>query len=95
MDPIKIIREQKQGNSWTVFVEVGEDSDSANNYSVQVDEETYDRLTNGMNTPGQLVEETFRFLLEREPKESILPTFDLDTVSNYFPEYEQEISGRL
>ena len=43
----------------------------------------------------RLVEETFDFLLEREPKESILRTFDLSVVSQYFPEYDNEIRSRL
>jgi hypothetical protein len=35
--------------------------------------------------------ESFRFLLEREPNTSILPSFDLPLIGGYFPEYEQEI----
>ncbi|MGP1675339.1 MAG: hypothetical protein ACTS8Z_09010 [Candidatus Limnocylindrales bacterium] len=43
----------------------------------------------------RLIEETFDFLLEREPKESILSSFDIDVVGRYFPEYEHEIRSRL
>jgi hypothetical protein len=43
----------------------------------------------------RLVEETFDFLLEREPKESILRTFDLSVVSQYFPDFEHEVRSRL
>ena len=43
----------------------------------------------------RLLYETFDFLLEREPKESILSSFDLSVVSRYFPEYEHEIQSRL
>jgi hypothetical protein len=43
----------------------------------------------------RLVYETFAFLLEREPKESILRSFDLTVVSRYFPEFEAEIRSRL
>jgi hypothetical protein len=42
-----------------------------------------------------LVEESFRFLLERESKESILRDFDLSVIADYFPEYPQEIRLRL
>jgi hypothetical protein len=42
-----------------------------------------------------LVRETFVFLLEREPKESVLHRFEIDVVSRYFPEYEREIRRRL
>ena len=43
----------------------------------------------------RLVYETVAFLLEREPKESILRTFDLTVVGRYFPEFEAEIRSRL
>lgn len=43
----------------------------------------------------RLVYETFDFLLEREPKESILSSFDVSVVSRYFSEYEHEIQSRL
>jgi hypothetical protein len=33
--------------------------------------------------------------LEREPKESILRSFELTVISRYFPEYEREIARRL
>jgi hypothetical protein len=41
------------------------------------------------------VRKSFLFLLEREPKESILRSFDLTVISRYFPEYEREITRRL
>lgn len=42
-----------------------------------------------------LIEESFRFLLEREPKEAILSTFELSVISRYFPEYPDEIRRRV
>jgi hypothetical protein len=42
-----------------------------------------------------LVRASFGFLLEREPRESILRSFDLSAISRYFPEYEREIRQRL
>ncbi len=43
----------------------------------------------------RLVEESFRFLLEREPNTSILSGFELPVIRRYFPEYESEIRKRL
>jgi tRNA U38,U39,U40 pseudouridine synthase TruA len=43
----------------------------------------------------ELLEESFRFLLEREPNTSILPSFGLLLIGRYFPEYEREIRERL
>lgn len=45
--------------------------------------------------PRAVVEESFRFLLEREPKETIFPSFDLSTISRFFPEYPDEIRRRM
>ncbi len=45
--------------------------------------------------PERLVEESFRFLLERESKESILQVFDLSVIEQYFPEYMDQIRQRL
>ena len=45
--------------------------------------------------PQRLLEESFRFLLEREPKEAILPRFDLPVIARYFPNYPTEIRRRL
>ena len=38
-----------------------------------------------------LVEASFRFLLAREPKESIMRSFELPVIARYFPEYTDEI----
>lgn len=45
--------------------------------------------------PDDLVRESFRFLLEREPKEQILTTFELPVIERYFPDYRQQIAARL
>lgn len=55
----------------------------------------YQELAAGKASPEDLVTESFRFLLEREPKESILHSFDLMVISHYFPEYRREIVKRL
>lgn len=42
-----------------------------------------------------VVEAAFRFLLDREPKESILAAFDIAVISRYFPEFERELPRYL
>ncbi len=64
-------------------------------HDVTVTPNDYTRLTNGKVEPEELVRRSFEFLLEREPKESILTHFDLSVISRYFPEYEKEIKRRL
>lgn len=46
-------------------------------------------------TGADLVEASFRFLLDREPKESILMDFELSVISRYFPEYREKIASYL
>ena len=55
----------------------------------------HQRLTAGKATPGACIEAAFRFLLDREPKESILRSFDIAVISRYFPEFERELPGYL
>jgi hypothetical protein len=43
----------------------------------------------------QLLEASFRFLLDRESNTSILPSFDLPVISRYFPDYEKELPRYL
>jgi hypothetical protein len=45
--------------------------------------------------PEKLIEAAFRFLLDREPKESILRGFDVSVIGRYFPEFEREVAGYL
>ena len=52
----------------------------------------YERLTNGKIEPEELIRRSFEFLLQREPKESILGRFDLQVIGRYFAEYEGEIN---
>lgn len=55
----------------------------------------YQDLVGGRVSPQALVKESFLFLLEREPKESILRSFDLMVIGHYFPQYRREIVKRL
>lgn len=68
---------------------------SETRHQVTVTPEDYQRLTGGKVDAAQLVRRSFEFLLENEPKESILQKFDLSVIRRYFPEYETEITRRL
>jgi len=65
-------------------------------HTVTMDAATYGRLADASGaTPEELVHAVFEFLLEREPKESILSRFDVTVVGRYFPEFEQSIGSYL
>lgn len=79
------------GDAYTVEVR---DQGSATRHTVKVSTSELDRLAGGASAE-RLVEESFRFLLEREPKEAILREFDISVIARYFPEYPREIGRRL
>src|SRR5437868_3621471 len=64
-------------------------------HQVTVSREDCARLTRGEHEPERLIEAAFRFLLDREAKESILGRFELTLISRYFPEFERELPNYL
>jgi hypothetical protein len=64
-------------------------------HEVTLDAKYSAKLAAGTVTPEVLIQKSFEFLLEREPKESILGRFDLSVIGRYFPEFEREIKKRL
>jgi hypothetical protein len=64
-------------------------------HHVTMDRETCQRLTAGKHTPERSLEAAFQFLLDHEPKESILSRFDVTVISRYFPEFEPELPRYL
>lgn len=71
------------------------DGSSVTSHRVNVSRSHRDELGVPEDRERRLVEESFRFLLEREPKESILASFDLSVIARYFPEYPDEIRRRM
>lgn len=94
MTDISVKKEEENEDSKLFSVEVSEE-DSASSHRVTLESNDFNRLAPSGVSEESLIEESFRFLLEREPKESILGSFDLTVISNYFPEYEKEIKNRL
>ena len=67
---------------------------SATSHRVMLKAPDHERLA-GKIDAADLIRRSFEFLLEHEPKESILSRFDLTVISRYFPSYEREIRRRL
>jgi len=80
-------------SGWRCTVRVGDDA-GATQHEVHVESAILERLAPGASVE-ELVAASFEFLLEREPRESILRQFDLPVMGRYFPEYAEEINGRL
>lgn len=86
---VKIKKKEQIESGWNFLVEIDDIE-----YAVTLDKEYWEKLTHSTSsglTPEELVRKSFEFLLEREPKESILREFNLNVISKYFPEYEKEI----
>lgn len=77
-------------DGWLCQVGIDEGG-SETRHSVTLTRADFQRLTTSGGTPEGLVRRSVEFLLEREPKESILKSFALPDIGKYFPEYEREI----
>lgn len=60
-------------------------------HEVKLSDEYAEFLTLGRKNKKELIEFSFRFLLEREPNTSILRSFHLKEITNYFPEFEGSV----
>ena len=81
----------EHGNTYRVMVI---EDGSRTTHMVTVMPSDVERYAPGSD-PEALLEAAFAFLLAHEPKESILPRFDLPVIERYFPEYPDEIARRL
>ena len=81
----------RAGDGWTCTVRIDDPGGSSTGHEVRVTPDDLERFAPGADDPADLVRRSFTFLLAREPKESILRSFDLPVIGRYFPEYEREI----
>ena len=78
---------------WRFDVRVAEGV-SESRHEVTLSRADRDRIAGGAEL-AELIRESFAFLLEREPKETILGSFDLTVIARYFPEYERAMAERF
>jgi hypothetical protein len=80
-------------SGWHCTVTLGDD-ERATTHEVTVDREVLEDLAPGA-TPEELVRVSFEFLLEREPRESIMRRFELPIIGRFFGDYRDEMLRRL
>ncbi|GAG60933.1 unnamed protein product [marine sediment metagenome] len=90
---MRILIVVKKKNEKQFIVKVEEEG-TAKDYSVTLYDDYYQKLTGGRITKEELIRKSFKFLLKREPRDSILSKFNLKIISNYFPEYEKVIKSK-
>ena len=64
---------------------------STTTHTVTVTDQRLNDLTGNNVTKRKLLEFSFKFLLDREPNTSILKSFDIDVISKYFSNYNDEV----
>ena len=87
----KISVESAAGDKYRVTVEEGH---SKTVHEVTVTPANLKHYGHGA-TAERLLEVSFRFLLQRESKESILPRFDLPVIETYFSDYPASMKKLL
>lgn len=80
-------------DEWSFRVDLA-DGSSSSVHTVTIDPDWYS--DHGADaSKGAVVKASFRFLLDRESRDSILPSFDLAAISRYFDDYPAALGRYL
>ncbi len=80
-------------DGWSCTVTIGDDA-GATVHEVSVEPAVLDELA-PHSSVDELVRASFEFLLEREPRESIMRRFELPIITRFFPDYPAAMRARL
>lgn len=95
MSDIYIKEQQETDSGWIFIVELADGKEDKMTYEVTLYEDDWHEMTGGGMEAEILIMKSFEFLLEHEPKESILRKFNLTVINDYFPEYSDFVKGLL
>ena len=86
------VRAESHGDDWLCDVTV-EHSGRRTRHTVTVRRADLGRWSDGTQREDveSLVARSFDFLLEREPPDAILASFELSVIQCYFPEYDRDL----
>ncbi|HEU4355006.1 MAG TPA: hypothetical protein VFT27_05405 [Actinomycetota bacterium] len=93
MTNISVLRGTDVERLFSRFEVTLEEDGAATRHVVTLSAGDYERLGGAYPTPEDFIRACFSFLLEREPKESILTRFDVAQIGDYFPEFERTIQA--
>ena len=88
------VQQTGRDNPFTFSVMV-EEKGGQTHHEVTMSRSTYEKLAGGKVSEARCIEAAFEFLLQREPKESILPRFDVTVISKYFPSFNRDLANYL
>jgi hypothetical protein len=77
------------------FDVVVDDGRGESRHRVTIEADEAERWAKFGAEPSRCVEAVMRFLIDREPKESILSAFDMRVVRRYFAEFDDAFPGYL
>jgi hypothetical protein len=80
---------------WTCFAAIREVDRTVSEHEIRVTPGDLAHLAPSAPDPTDLVERSLAFLLERESPASILRTFNLTVIGEFFPAYEATIRRRV
>jgi hypothetical protein len=85
--------QRKKGDGPVTFKVTVREDDGVSHHEVTMASDVFTKRSD--KAPEQVIDAAFRFLLDREAKESILARFDLATIQRYFPEFERTLPDYL
>jgi hypothetical protein len=90
-----VVGAKAEGDHWVCEVAVDQ-AGSRTRHVVTVTRTDLERWAGGTERSDveSLVARSFDFLLEREPPNAILASFDLSVIQRYFPEYDRAFGRR-
>ena len=99
MDPIVIQKKEELENGWWFIVEIGTHGETKIGFGVSIDKDYWQQLTMGKFPPERLLRESFRYLLLKESRTSIVKDlgneFSLRSIQTIFYSYERRMKRAL
>jgi hypothetical protein len=95
MAAIAVRCDGSRSDGWICSVTLREGGLDISSHHVRVWASDVDRLAPGASDPTALVDASFGFLLARESPQMILRSFELTDIARYFPDYEEDVRGRV
>lgn len=68
---------------------------SMTRHDVTMSRADFKALAGDLSSPEHCIHAAFRFLLDREPSDSILARFDVTVIGRYFPEFRRDFPRYL
>ena len=93
MTKIIAVNTKEEDKSWEFEVSVVDESGTSL-YKVTLKKDLAESFGKGI-LPNDIVVAAFEFLLKRESKEAILPEFDIEDITTYFPEFLEVVKEDL